>query len=1241
MHDEVFDKAPETPHTARDNTAGSSPSEAYAHLTLDSDTDHHPRPEHKLKAPPRSSSPAKRLHSEMDQDGQPPKRQTRDTSVDMLDAPPQASSPLSTTETLAEEAAVPALSLQQQAERVTQIHNRPFVDGQDGFVVSNKWLQRVFARIPEYAHRENEFDKEALEGPIGPVDNSDLIDASLAAEGLVDKDGRDFVPLRAGLMINNDFEILPREAWDLIVGWYGIKDGSPEIRRRVHNTAVDGVGENLQYEVYPPIFTIRKVSQNASDSANKASPKLVASRNDRYMDFLRSAKKAAGIELSTKVQVWRVLNTEPVQPTPSLLTPESSQKTSRAASPAAGTTAAVPLNMDLAAFNAMTPATERELVAGKDETANEKYNGRSTLDIMGLAADQVLILEEEDKSGKYLGDTAPKTSKASSVMSKKGAQSTTSSGRNSPAPSTMMTRGRSRNGRTQGTVGLTNLGNTCYMNSALQCIRSVEELSVYFLQGKYKQELNVDNPLGHNGAIAKSYAGLLAQLYTLDGFSSFPPRNFKATLGRAQPLFSGYGQQDSQEFLSFLIDGLHEDLNRIIKKPYTENPESDDNTVHDPEAIKALGEKFREIHRARNDSVAMDLFNGFYKNTMVCPDCDKVSITFDPYSALTLQLPVEQTFQHPIIFVPRKGEPIKIDLDIDKNSTIKDVKLYIARRFEGVKWSRIVITEVYTHKFYKVFADSKCLPELNINQRDLIVAYELETTPTNWPPRKKKGGYKSMFNNSSEEENMTPMEELAKKMLVPIFHRAPTSTYRANTLALQLWPSYIVLTREEAKDIDAIKNKILNKVAQMTTKPFLNETSGNRSPGDSDIVLTTEEDASFGDPSVQAGSVHSEENMVEVTVTKDSDVSRDNHNEILGSGTPLPDALRQLFNIRILPGTKEMIQTGWNSVNPTGNYPDISERVRSTTRQSSEQSGEGSNASSSDELDDDATHSVPAESFHRAVESSEEEVPVIMEPSEVNGRGGRGNSKKNKRREKKMQRERERKDFSKKGKKFLSRHRVPDQPSPINSISNDDDDDALVRLREAILVDWNPEAFDSLFGGRGDEGDSRGVDTMKDPPTLDDPETNAKRARRQARKRNGITLEECFAETSKCETLSEENAWYCGRCKELRRATKTLEIWTLPDILVIHLKRFSSNRRFGDKIEALVDCPLEGLDLTDRVGLPEGKSAVYDLFAVDNHYGGLGGGHYTACAKNFFDGQWYDYNGMTTSPTSVGLETNE
>jgi ubiquitin carboxyl-terminal hydrolase 4/11/15 len=64
-------------------------------------------------------------------------------------------------------------------------------------------------------------------------------------------------------------------------------------------------------------------------------------------------------------------------------------------------------------------------------------------------------------------------------------------------------------------------------------------------------------------------------------------------------------------------------------------------------------------------------------------------------------------------------------------------------------------------------------------------------------------------------------------------------------------------------------------------------------------------------------------------------------------------------------------------------------------------------------------------------------------------------------------------------------------------------------------------------------------------------------------------------------------------------------------VQVIHLKRFSHSRYSRDKIEAFVDYPLDGLDLTTRIAGPNDEPAIYDLYAISNHFGGLGGGHYT------------------------------
>ena len=96
----------------------------------------------------------------------------------------------------------------------------------------------------------------------------------------------------------------------------------------------------------------------------------------------------------------------------------------------------------------------------------------------------------------------------------------------------------------------------------------------YFVDHRDDLELNRDNPLGNQGEIAKAFADLLKAMWS-GQHQSFAPRAFKLQVGRFAPQFSGYQQHDAQELLTFLLDGLHEDLNRIFKKPYVEMKDAD------------------------------------------------------------------------------------------------------------------------------------------------------------------------------------------------------------------------------------------------------------------------------------------------------------------------------------------------------------------------------------------------------------------------------------------------------------------------------------------------------------------------------------------------------------------------------------------------------------------------------------------------------------------------------------------
>jgi len=129
-------------------------------------------------------------------------------------------------------------------------------------------------------------------------------------------------------------------------------------------------------------------------------------------------------------------------------------------------------------------------------------------------------------------------------------------------------------------------------------------------------------------------------------------------------------------------------------------------------------------------------------------------------------------------------------------------------------------------------------------------------------------------------------------------------------------------------------------------------------------------------------------------------------------------------------------------------------------------------------------------------------------------------------------------------------------------------------------------------------------------------------------KRQTTSVLDCIQKYCQMEQLEETEMWYCNRCKDHVRAWKQFHLYRVPPILIVHLKRFqysaSTHRR--DKITSFIDFPLEGLDLHGMVShYTEEEKPIYDLYAVSNHYGGLGGGHYTAYILSD-DGTWCHYD---------------
>jgi ubiquitin carboxyl-terminal hydrolase 8 len=192
---------------------------------------------------------------------------------------------------------------------------------------------------------------------------------------------------------------------------------------------------------------------------------------------------------------------------------------------------------------------------------------------------------------------------------------------------------RSKSGLPLGAVGLRNMGNTCFLNSSLQCLSATIPLTDYFLGDAFKGEINTSNPLGTQGKLVNAYAKLIRTIW-IDVPSShvLRPSSFKNELESFAPQFQGTRQHDTQELLSFLLDGIHEDLNRVKKKPYIEYKDCD-GTNDEADAIEAW-----KNYLQRDKSVIVDIFQGQLRNRLRCLHCGHQNIRFESFMYLSLPM---------------------------------------------------------------------------------------------------------------------------------------------------------------------------------------------------------------------------------------------------------------------------------------------------------------------------------------------------------------------------------------------------------------------------------------------------------------------------------------------------------------------------------------------------------------------------------------------------------------------------
>ncbi|XP_021615796.1 ubiquitin carboxyl-terminal hydrolase 5 isoform X2 [Manihot esculenta] len=662
-----------------------------------------------------------------------------------------------------------------------------------------------------------------------------------------------------------------------------------------------------------------------------------------------------------------------------------------------------------------------------------------TLDDANIQMDQDILVEVLNNGNGGLSASKGASRSCSAELSQ-GQNLTSPAGE---VDNTYGVSGVSTRGSSSGLTGLHNLGNTCFMNSAIQCLVHTPEFAKYFRED-YHQEINLQNPLGMVGELAIAFGELLRKLWA-PGRTAVPPRQFKAKLARFAPQFSGYNQHDSQELLAFLLDGLHEDLNRVKHKPYIKSRDADGRPDEE------VADEYWANHIARNDSIIVDVCQGQYKSTLVCPVCNKVSVTFDPFMYLSLPLQSTTTRSITVTVFSCDGSttPFACTVTVPKQGRCRDLIHALSNSCSLKNNEELKLAEVQNHVFQR-FLEDPLISLSTIKDDDHLAAYKIP-------------------------------KSVKKTLVLRLIHRRQERETNDSQTASRWKPYGIPLLSSISCD-DVITRGDIQTVVHKMLSPLLRAESLRQADIADSNTLVVASDACHDSSPGEACS------------------------------DPISDSIR-------------------NS------------------------SSKGSSSS-----------------------------------------------------------------------KALASLKLPLQLVDENNACIDLSvgEEKAIRLSSSatsiiVYVDWSQELLEKY--------DTHYLENL--PEVLKYGPVN-KKARTEP-----LSLYTCLEAFLREEPLVPEDMWYCPQCKERRQASKKLDLWRLPEVLVIHLKRFSYSRSMKHKLETFVNFPIHDLDLTSYVANKNStRRQLYELYALTNHYGGMGSGHYTAHIKLLDENRWYNFDDSHISPIS-------
>ncbi|XP_031697406.1 ubiquitin carboxyl-terminal hydrolase 11, partial [Anarrhichthys ocellatus] len=588
------------------------------------------------------------------------------------------------------------------------------------------------------------------------------------------------------------------------------------------------------------------------------------------------------------------------------------------------------------------------------------------------------------------------------------------------------------------------------------------------------------------GEIAEAYADVIKQMWSGRHYSVVP-RVFKTKVGHFASQFLGYQQHDSQELLSFLLDGLHEDLNRVKNKEYIELRDAEGRPDQE------VAEEAWRNHRRRNDSVIVDTFHGLFKSTLVCPECHKVSVTFDPFCYLSVPLPVSKERVMEVFFVSLDpyAKPAQHRVVVPKAGKVSDLCSALSE-MTNLPSTQMVVADVFNHRFYKIYNADECLS--CILDRDDIFVYELSVLEEQQEEQvllalylRERSHYRDYGSGSSSYGT-----SLFGHPLLLSVPRSCCSREELYKLFLQRLTRY-VRHPDPSEELEEEEEEDEEEEEEELYKTQTNGISDEEEQEDAEKAGPSQTQPCCGDLSTnsQSDETAATKGRPDVNHTQPSldDTEPENQTEpVCSAGTSNTDA---------------------DAGTPSG----------------------------------DSSGTADAEQPHPPCETTEEEEKEEDKQEEACSPSPPANEQPAKR---KACRKR----------KSLFTIQAVNSNGTTERGTGEGGSAVSFSSQPYVAIDWDPEMKKRFYNENEAEKYVKHA-SMEVP-----------------QQQTTVQLQECIELFTTVETLEEENPWYCPVCKKHQLATKKLDLWSLPEVLIIHLKRFSYTKFTREKLDSIVDFPL-------------------------------------------------------------------